>query len=72
MFWGELIGGQYDWRYNGSILDQMLTCHPYLAPGRDFAWKWLRSRYNSDIDLLNAAWYNHHHHVHHRDHHEQG
>jgi hypothetical protein len=59
MFWGASLYGGPDWRSDESILDQMLTKYDYLAPGRDYAWKWLRTRYNSQIANLNTAWYVH-------------
>jgi hypothetical protein len=51
-----MLQGWADWRYPGTILDQMLTVFNKTAPGNIKAVAFLKSKY-STIQALNTAWY---------------
>lgn len=55
VMWGPMLQGWADWRYPGTILDQMLTVYNKTAPGNVKAVAFLKSKY-STIQALNTAW----------------
>lgn len=57
MFWGPSLSGWPDWRYDGTILDQMLSVYNKTSYGYAKALSFVKAKYSNDISALNRAWY---------------